>query len=141
MSIAQQLYQLQEVDLELAANQQHQARVSGQLGESQEVARVNAPGSPMRFRLTDEDQYDVIISTGPPYKTQREEGAVFVDMMVSNLQNLPLDPMSKSKLLALMVRLKGLGPVGDEMIKILDPMKAQGGHRTGKLLAGTTAKT
>lgn len=42
MSIAQQLYQLQEVDLGLAANQRNQAKINSQLGESQEVARVRA---------------------------------------------------------------------------------------------------
>ena len=42
MSIAQQLYQLQELDLALAANERDQNRIKGQLGESQEVARVSA---------------------------------------------------------------------------------------------------
>jgi len=51
MSIAQQLYQLQEVDLELAANQQQQARVSGQLGESQEIVRVRVTLEAGRQRL------------------------------------------------------------------------------------------
>jgi len=42
MSIAQQLYQLQELDLALVANERDQARIKGELGESQEVARVRA---------------------------------------------------------------------------------------------------
>ena len=42
MSIAQQLYQLQEIDLALAANEREQTRITSQLGESQEVARVRA---------------------------------------------------------------------------------------------------
>jgi len=61
MSIAQQLYQLQEVDLKLAANQQQQDRVNGQLGESQEVARVRARLEAERQRLEEleSQQHDV----------------------------------------------------------------------------------
>jgi len=42
MSIAQQLYQLQELDLAMAANEQSQVRIKGQLGDSQEIARLKA---------------------------------------------------------------------------------------------------
>ena len=40
MSVVRQLYQLQEIDLELESNEQAQNRIANQLGESQEVARV-----------------------------------------------------------------------------------------------------
>jgi predicted nucleic acid-binding Zn-ribbon protein len=61
MSIAQQLYQLQEIDLELAANQQHQAQVSSQLGESQGIARVRAKLETGQQRLEEleRQQHDV----------------------------------------------------------------------------------
>jgi predicted nucleic acid-binding Zn-ribbon protein len=42
MSIAQQLYQLQELDLTLADNERNQVNIRSQLGESQEVARLKA---------------------------------------------------------------------------------------------------
>jgi len=42
MSIVKQLYQLQEVDLELEANEQALRQIAGQLGESQAVVRVRA---------------------------------------------------------------------------------------------------
>ena len=51
MSIAQQLYQLQETDLALAANERDQTRIKGQLGESQEVARVRAKLAAEQKRL------------------------------------------------------------------------------------------
>ena len=61
MSIAQQLYQLQEVDLELAANQQQQAQVSSQLGESQEITRVKAKleAGQQRLEELERQQHDV----------------------------------------------------------------------------------
>jgi len=40
MGIAKQLYQLQEVDLELESNEQALSQIAGQLGESQTVVRV-----------------------------------------------------------------------------------------------------
>jgi predicted nucleic acid-binding Zn-ribbon protein len=42
MSIAQQLYQLQVLDLALSTNEQSQVRIKGQLGGSQEIARLKA---------------------------------------------------------------------------------------------------
>lgn len=56
MSIAQQLYQLQEIDLKLAANQQSQTRVGSQLGESQEIARVRAKLETGQQRLEELEQ-------------------------------------------------------------------------------------
>ena len=51
MSIAQQLYQLQELDLALAANERNQANIKRQLGEGQEIARVKANMVAERDRL------------------------------------------------------------------------------------------
>jgi len=42
MSVAKQLHQLQEIDLELESNEQAQNQIAGQLGESKEIARVKA---------------------------------------------------------------------------------------------------
>jgi predicted nucleic acid-binding Zn-ribbon protein len=42
MSIARDLYQLQEIELALEANEQAQAKISSQLGESQEVLKERA---------------------------------------------------------------------------------------------------
>jgi len=49
MSVAKQLYQLQEVDLELEANEQALRQITSQLGESQAVVRA-------RTKLTSENQ-------------------------------------------------------------------------------------
>jgi len=49
MSVANQLYQLQEVDLAIESNEQAQSRIASQLGESEAVVRAEA-------RLTLENQ-------------------------------------------------------------------------------------
>ncbi len=49
MTVAKQLYQLQETDLQLEANEQAQHKITGQLGASREVARL-------KTKLTAEQQ-------------------------------------------------------------------------------------
>jgi Phage P22-like portal protein len=66
-------------------------------------------------------EHDVTISTGPKQDSEREKANDFVDNMVPELETLPLDPGVKQKLLALLIRLKNVGPIGDEMVKILTP--------------------
>jgi predicted nucleic acid-binding Zn-ribbon protein len=51
MSIAQQLYQLQELDLALATNERNQAKIKSQLGESQKIEQVKAKLATERERL------------------------------------------------------------------------------------------
>jgi len=65
--------------------------------------------------------FDVTISTGPSYQSQREEASAFVDLLVQEIDQLPIAPQGKASLLATAVKLKNLGPIGDEISKILDP--------------------
>ena len=51
MSVAKQIYQLQEVDLELEANEQALKQKTSQLGESQQVIRVRTELSSQRQHL------------------------------------------------------------------------------------------
>jgi len=51
MSVAKQLYQLQEIDLELESNEQARKQKTGQLGESLEVVRTRTELSSQRQHL------------------------------------------------------------------------------------------
>ena len=51
MSLARQLHDLQEIDLALKSNEQAQVRISSQLGESREIARVRARLADVQDRL------------------------------------------------------------------------------------------
>jgi hypothetical protein len=68
-------------------------------------------------------EHDVTISTGPSYDSQREEAANFIDTLIPNLAELPIDPALKARLLALSIKIKDLGPLGDEMVAAFDPPK------------------
>lgn len=65
--------------------------------------------------------FDVTISTGMSYQSQRAEASDFVDTLLQELPNLPISPQQKATLLAKAISLKDIGPIGDEMAKIIDP--------------------
>jgi hypothetical protein len=74
----------------------------------------------------DEGRYQVTISAGPSHESQREEGSEFADTLVSNLKNLPISPPQAAQILALVIRLKQLGPLGDQMADIISPQDDKG---------------
>ncbi|MFH1069764.1 MAG: portal protein, partial [Candidatus Glassbacteria bacterium] len=88
--------------------------------DSHEVVNINGPDG-QKYRLSDKDQHQVTISTGASFQTQREEAATVADSLIANIQQLPLTPPQAAKVLALILKLKQLGPIGDQMIEIIDP--------------------
>lgn len=71
--------------------------------------------------MTDKGDFDVTISTGPNFQSQREESSDFVDTLVQNLKNLPVEPPIAKELLSIAIKLKNLGPVGDKIADLLSP--------------------
>ena len=66
-------------------------------------------------------EFDVTIAVGPNEDSQREEASDYLETLTEELANLPLDPAIKTNLLALIIQLKQMGPIGDQMVKILTP--------------------
>lgn len=81
----------------------------------------------------DEGRYQVTISSGPSHESQREEASDFADTLIENLPNLPLAPPQAAQILGLVVKLKQLGPLGDQMVDIISPQNAQMGQQLGAL--------
>jgi hypothetical protein len=81
-----------------------------------------------RIPIFTKGDYRVTISTGPATDSQRQAADDFVDGMVSNVQTLTpvLGPQRTLKLLAKSVKMKQLGPVGDEIVDLLDPPAPNG---------------
>jgi hypothetical protein len=69
----------------------------------------------------DKGEHEVTISTGPSFQSERDQADNFVDLLLPNLAELPIDPGIKQQIFALSVRLKNLGPVGDQIFQILSP--------------------
>ena len=70
-------------------------------------------------------QFEVTISDGPNYQSQREEQAAFVDTLLANLPALGLPPALMQEVIAIAVRMKNLGTFGDEIADLLSPPKDQ----------------
>jgi hypothetical protein len=83
---------------------------------------VEVDGHQYHFPIADDNgRYQITISSGPSHESQREEASEFVDTMVANLKNLPIAAPQAAKVLALAIRLKQLGPLGDQMADIISP--------------------
>lgn len=66
-------------------------------------------------------QFELAISDGANYLSQREEESEFAENLIANLPKMALPPQIIQQLLALAVKLKNLGPVGDEISDLLAP--------------------
>lgn len=78
--------------------------------------------TPAEHLHTGRGNYDVTISTGPSYQSQREEQSEFVDTLISNMQNLPMPNTPQAKVFALGIRMRNdLGPIGKQIADVFDP--------------------
>ena len=69
----------------------------------------------------EEVDHSISISTGPSFATQREAVSDFLDNLIGQLPKLPLGPQQAAQLLAMALKMKNLGPQGDEMAEIIYP--------------------
>ena len=79
------------------------------------------PGAPEDTFDPQKGDFDVTISTGPSYQSQREEQGQFVDLLIQNLAQLPPPGSPQAKIVALGIRMKNMGPIADEIADFLDP--------------------
>jgi hypothetical protein len=92
------------------------------LGEGQTYDTSTLPEQAQSEHLhTGKGDFDVTISTGPSYQSQREQASEFVDHLIANWQQLGIPAPLAQKILALGVKLKDIGPIGDEIQELLDP--------------------
>lgn len=81
----------------------------------------------------DQGRYQVTVSSGPSFESQRAEGSDFANTLVSNLKGLPVTPQQAAQILALVIRLKQLGPLGDQMADIISPQQGGAAQRLGQM--------
>lgn len=90
------------------------------------TVRINDPAAQgedgTQKELSTKGDHLVTVSTGPSFESQRQESSAFVDNVLGNPQFLQmLGPQKAPKMIALGIKLKALGPVGDEMVTLIDP--------------------
>lgn len=87
--------------------------------------KINQPtkddkGQDVHYDMT-AGEHEVTISTGPSFQSERDAANDFIDTIVPELESLPLDPVTKNKFLAMLIRSKNIGPMGEKMAELLDP--------------------
>lgn len=109
--------------------------------DDRKMIRLNTPepyanekGEMEHYVLGDE-KHDITVSTAPSNLSQRDAVDDFLNNLIGNLKNLPIAPPAASKLLAKAVRMKNLGPRGDEMADIISPPDANQGQAMQQLQA------
>lgn len=83
--------------------------------DTAEVVRINDPSRPKA--VSTKGDHLVTVSTGPSYESEREAASDFADTLASS------SPEIFALLGPLIVKLKNLGPIGDEMIELLETMQ------------------
>jgi hypothetical protein len=66
-------------------------------------------------------QFEVSISDGPNYQSQREEASDFADTLLKVLPTLGVPPALMQQILSIAVKLKNIGSYGDEIADLLSP--------------------
>lgn len=94
--------------------------------DSAAIVRVNDPTA--EDPIFTKGDYRVTISTGPATESQRQEASDFVDTMVEQLPMVAqiAGPAKAGQLLAKSIKLKQLGPIGDEMEQLFAPPEMMG---------------
>ena len=104
------------------------------INTDEDVIEDNNPDKSYNFPIADDKgRYQVTISAGPSHESQREEGSEFVDTLLSNLKDLPITPPQQAQLLALGIRMKQLGPLGDQMADIISPQNGNQQQQLGQM--------
>lgn len=66
-------------------------------------------------------EFDVTVGVEQTEDSQREQASDFLETFISELPALQEDPAKRDALLAMSIELKQLGPIGEQMVKILQP--------------------
>jgi hypothetical protein len=66
-------------------------------------------------------QFQITISDGPNYQSQREEGSAFADTLLQSLPSLGLAPQVMQAIVAIAIKLKNIGILGQEIADLLSP--------------------
>jgi hypothetical protein len=69
-------------------------------------------------------RYDVTVSVGPSQQSQRQEATDFAETLLQS--PVGQNPQIAPKLTAKIVKLRELGPIGDDIQELLDPQPKQG---------------
>jgi hypothetical protein len=97
--------------------------------EEHKTIRINDAGHANSEEGADTSigDHSITISVGPSHESEREEASEFVDTLIANIQALSafMSPQQIAKLMAMAIKLKDVGPLGDEMSDIVSPPETE----------------
>lgn len=89
--------------------------------------KINDPNDPESVPVSSDHEHDITLSVGPAKESERQASSEFADTIVGNPALLQtVGPQKASELTALAIRLKDVGPIGDEMADIISPKQPDG---------------
>lgn len=111
-----------EMPMTLPDGKRSVSTIVGKTSHPIQDGQYDVQGLPDDHIHTDKGEFDVTISTGPSYQSEREEQSEFVDSLMENLQALPVPGTPQAKVLALAIRMRPtLGPIGQQIAAVFDP--------------------
>jgi hypothetical protein len=119
-------------DVKLHVVPQAQQEKFQQLIEERKAAQAANPESEhlneADYFFAHRGQFEVTISDGPNYDSERDAQSDFADKILDTVKELAqvLPPGAVAKMLALAVKMRNLGSVGDEMVDVLVPTDNSG---------------
>jgi hypothetical protein len=117
--------------------------------DSHQVARINTEApyldektqQPVHYQVDSQGDHDVTVSTGPSYDSQRREVAETLNSLDANLPALvqcgAVPQPAAPRLMAMSIKMRDLGPKGDEIAEIISPSSpdamVQQGQQIGQM--------
>jgi len=82
------------------------------------------------------ETHDVTLSTGPSFDSEREAANDFSDVIVNNIERIAqvAGQSAAAKIIALSIKLKNIGPLGNEMADIISPPEQDGQPNAAQLM-------
>lgn len=91
--------------------------------------KINDPNDPASVMVSPDHQHDITISVGPYEADEREASSDFADTIITNAPLMQIvGPQKGAELIAEAIRLKAVGPIGDNMADIISPKPAEPGQ-------------
>lgn len=88
---------------------------------------------------TDAGDHVITVSVGPAQDSEREAASDFADSIIGNAEIVQIvGPQKAAEMMALAIKLKDVGPIGDQMAELISP--SQDGQGDPKQLQAKTAQ-
>jgi hypothetical protein len=94
--------------------------------DTAETVRVNDPNNPES--ISTKGDHLVTVSTGPSFDSEREAANDFAGQLIDSPIVQMLGPQKGAELIAKAIKLKNLGPIGDQMVEIIAPEQPKEGE-------------